>query len=127
MTGKRILIVEDTPMNMELLRDLLESSGFVVLEAITGEEGIKIANAEKPDLIIMDVGLPGMSGLDATRRLKNNESTSVIPVIGLSSHAMVGDDKMALEAGMSAYFTKPLDTRTFVQSIIPYLEGKEID
>lgn len=127
MTGKRILIVEDTPMNMELLRDLLESSGFVVLEAITGEEGIKIANAEKPDLIIMDVGLPGMSGLDATRRLKNNESTSVIPVIGLSSHAMVGDDKMALEAGMSAYLTKPLDTRTFVQSIIPYLEGKEID
>lgn len=127
MAGKRILVVEDTPMNMELIRDLLESSGFVVLEAITGEEGIQIANAEKPDLIIMDVGLPGMSGLDATRHLRNNESTSVIPVIGLSSHAMVGDDKKALEAGMNAYLTKPIDTRTFVQSIIPHLEGEEID
>jgi CheY-like chemotaxis protein len=111
--GETILIVEDNPMNMELATDLLEIAGYTVLQAGTAEEGVRLAKAETPDLILMDVRLPGMDGLTATGLLKQDPTTAHIPVFALTAQAMKGDQEKALEAGCNGYITKPIDTREF--------------
>jgi len=117
MIGQKILVIEDILINMELVTDLLELAGYKVLQAETAETGIEMARAESPDLILMDVGLPGMDGLTATRILKQDRSTKDIPIIALTSHAMKGDEKKILAAGCDGYMTKPIDTREFAKTV----------
>ncbi len=123
MAGEKILIVEDNPMNLELATDLLEAAGYVVIQAGTAEEGIKLARDEFPDLILMDVGLPGMDGLEATGVLKQDPATKDIPVIAITAHAMKGDEEKALAAGCAGYITKPIDTRAFPKMVARFIES----
>jgi CheY-like chemotaxis protein len=121
VTGHKILIIEDNPLNLELVTDLLEVNGFIVHSARTAEEGLRLARELFPDLVLMDFGLPGMDGLAATRNLKANPATRHLPVVGLSSHAMKGDEEAARKAGCDGYMTKPIDTRTFIETLTPFL------
>jgi CheY-like chemotaxis protein len=123
MAGEKILIVEDNPMNLELATDLLEAAGYFVIQAGTAEEGIKLARADFPDLILMDIGLPGMDGLEATGVLKQDLATKDIPVIALTAHAMQGDEEKALAAGCAGYITKPVDTRAFSKTVSQFIDS----
>ena len=117
MTSRKILIIEDNLLNLELATDLLELNGFIVSSARAAEEGLRIAREILPDLVLMDFGLPGMNGLCATKDLKTNPATRHLTVVGLTAHAMNGDEEIALNAGCDGYLTKPIDTRTFVETI----------
>src|SRR5450631_4179313 len=99
MTGKKILIIEDNLLNLELATDLLEANGFVVSSAPTAEEGLRLARALLPDLVLMDFSLPGMDGLSATKHLKADPATRHLTVVGLTANAMKGDEEIALNAG----------------------------
>ena len=123
-SAKSVLVVEDNPANMELAVDLLEVGGFRTLQAATAEEGIHMARTERPSLILMDTGLPGMDGLQATRLLKQDPQTASIPVIALTAQAMEGDREKTLAAGCLGYITKPIDTRTFAQTITLFLSAQ---
>jgi len=123
MAGEKILIVEDNSMNMELVTDLLEASGYVVIQAGTAEEGIELARSELPDLILMDINLPGMDGLEATAILKKAPDTKGINVVVLTAHAMKGDEEKALAAGCAGYITKPIDTRKFPKTVARFIES----
>ena len=125
MTGKCVLIVEDNPLNMELATDLLEAAGFHVLGATTGERGIELARQAHPDVILMDVDLPGMNGLDATRVLKADAGTRNIPVAALTAFAMAGDEGKAQAAGCVGYLTKPIDTRQFAGQVMAILLSED--
>jgi CheY-like chemotaxis protein len=117
MAAEKILIIEDNPMNMELTTDLLKVSGYVVTQAETAEKGIKMAQSQKPDLIIMDIGLPIMDGLSAAVILKKDEKTKDIPILALTSYAMKGDKEKILAAGCEGYIAKPINTRTFADEV----------
>ena len=117
----RVLVVEDNPVNLELVTELLEQEGCQVLSARSAEEGLRLAAAERPDLVLMDLQLPGMTGYAATSRLKADPNTAAIPVMVLTSFAMRGDDRKVREAGGDAYVTKPLDTQTFRETLRRFL------
>jgi CheY-like chemotaxis protein len=121
VTHKKILIVDDKPLNLELATDLLEAEGFIVSSAQTAEEGLRLARKTMPDLVLMDIGLPGMDGLCAAKKLKTNPATHDLTIVGLSAHAMKGDTEMALRAGCDGYLTKPIDTRTFIATITRFI------
>ena len=123
MAGEKILIVEDNPMNMELATDLLEASGYVVIQTGVAEEGIELARAESPDLILMDISLPGMDGLEATGVLRQDPTTKDINVVAMTAHAMKGDEEKALAAGCAGYITKPIDTREFLKTVARFIES----
>jgi CheY-like chemotaxis protein len=123
--GCTVLVVEDNPVNRKLARNVLRSRGYRVLEADTGEEGIEIARAERPHLILMDLQLPGLDGIEATRRLKADPATRMIPVIALSAHAQDSDEARAREAGCVGYIAKPIRLSRFPQQVGSYLAGKE--
>jgi CheY-like chemotaxis protein len=125
MTAKTILIVEDNPMNMELATDLLEVAGYNILQANHAENGIELAMQARPDLILMDISLPGMDGLAATLILKADPTTKDIPVIALTAHAMSGDEEKARSAGCVAYITKPINTRLFSEQVAEYLRKED--
>jgi CheY-like chemotaxis protein len=108
-------------MNLELATDLLEANGFIVSSAPTAEEGLKLARNTMPDLILMDIGLPGMDGLSAAQDLKANPATHDLTVVALSAHAMKGDTEIALRAGCAGYMTKPINTRTFVDTVTRFM------
>jgi two-component system, cell cycle response regulator DivK len=112
-----VLVVEDDPANMRLTADILEAGGYRMLKAYSAEEGIRIAESESPALILMDISLPGMDGLTATRVLKQQVSTARIPVVALTAHAMKDDESKAREAGCDAYLTKPANTSTFYRIV----------
>jgi len=118
----KILVVEDNPLNMKLINVILNSEGVEVLEAETAEEGIEICQTDQPDLVLMDIQLPGMDGLEATRIIKNNKQLNHMPVVALTAHAMEGDEEKAYEVGFDGYITKPIDTDTFMESVRSYLE-----
>lgn len=120
MSG-RILVVEDQADNRQIMHDLLINAGYEVIEAITGEDGLSAAEADRPDLIVMDIQLPGLDGLEATRRIKANPAISHIPVIAVTSYAMSGDNERALAAGCNAYFAKPVSPRALLAKIREYL------
>lgn len=113
----RVLIVEDNAMNRDMLSRRLERLGFGVLLAHDGQEGLTVAASERPDVILMDVGLPVLDGLEATRRLKSGAATRAIPVIVLTAHAMSGDRERAFAAGCDEYDTKPIDFPRLVDKI----------
>jgi CheY-like chemotaxis protein len=115
MNTKTILVVEDNELNMKLLRGLLKISGHAMLEAFDAESGIEIARENPPDLILMDIQLPGMDGLEATKIIKQDEHLKDIPVIALTSYAMCGDRFKAVEAGCSEYITKPISTKGLLE------------
>lgn len=125
MDNIKILVIEDNRMNMKLVRSLLQLKKFEVIEAEDGEKGIKLAEESLPNLILMDIQLPGIDGLTATSIIKKNPDLKHIPIIALTSHAMRGDDLKAREAGCEGYITKPIDTRHFLDNIIRYLQVNE--
>ncbi len=118
---EKILVIEDTPVNMELVTDLLEVAGYKVIQAETAETGIERAQAEHPDLILMDIGLPGMGGLTAAGILKRDQLTKDIPIIALTSHAMQDDEERIMAAGCDGYITKPIDTREFPKTVAGFI------
>lgn len=119
--GYTILIVEDDPRNLKLIRDLLQVKGYRTLEATEGKQGIELGKANKPDLIVMDVQMPVMDGLEATKILKADKETKGIPIIALTSYAMKGDEERILGVGCDDYITKPIDTRDFLKRVAKYL------
>lgn len=121
MAGERILLVEDNAQNRRLAQFLLKSRGYVVYEATTGEEALELARTQRPDLILMDLQLPGMDGFAATRILKKDVATTDISVIAVTAYAMKGDSEKALEAGCDGYITKPIDTKDFPDAVSRYL------
>ena len=123
--GKTILIVEDEPKNMKLLRDLLQRFGYEILEAPDGEQGVKITGEKIPDLILMDIMMPKMDGLEATRIIKADNKTKHIPVIALTSYAMKGDREKTLEAGCDGYIAKPIDIQEVLKTIEHFLTAQE--
>jgi two-component system cell cycle response regulator DivK len=123
MAPKRILVVEDEEDNLKLITDILEKlMGQVVLAAVDGHQAIQMAHEHKPDIILMDLSLPKLSGWEATRSLKSTEAFRHIPILALSAHAMVGDRERALAAGCDDYFPKPIDIDAFVEFMRPYLD-----
>ena len=123
MTNSKVLVIEDNKLNMKLVRDLLKIGKYQVFEAGDAETGIELAQVHKPELILMDIQLPGINGLDATKILKEKTKFSSIPIIALTGCAMRGDKKKALDAGCVGYITKPIDTRAFLEKIAQFLNG----
>ncbi len=107
--SQHILVIEDDPMNLDMITQRLELRGYCVAGAVDGPEGIELAVLETPDLILMDVSLPGMDGWEVTRRLKAEAATRHIPVVALTAHAMASDRDRAVQAGCDEYVTKPVD------------------
>jgi two-component system cell cycle response regulator DivK len=122
--SNRILVVEDNEMNMQLFEYLLEESGFEIIKATTGEEALKLATASRPDLILMDIHLPGMDGLSVVRELKAGGEMEGVPILALTAHAMRGDKDRFLQAGCDGYISKPIDVKTFIPSIQQFLGSR---
>lgn len=113
----KILVVEDNEMNRDMLARRLERKGFEVVVAVDGQQGVTMGRSEAPDLILMDMSLPVVSGWDATRALKTSPETNTIPIIALTAHAMSGDREKAIEAGCDDYDTKPVDLARLLEKI----------
>ena len=122
MTSKRILLVEDQEDGRRIVRDLLAASDYALLEAKTGEEGLALAEQERPDLILMDIQLPGLDGYEVTRRIKGNPALSHIPIIAVTSYALSGDEQKAYAAGCDDYVAKPFSPRALMAKIREYLK-----
>jgi two-component system, cell cycle response regulator DivK len=123
MAGERILIVEDNEKNLKLVRDVLQHHGYRTVEARTAEDGLELAAADPPDLVLMDIELPGMGGLEAIGRLKSDQRTATIPVCALTASAMEGDRERCLRAGFDDYMTKPISVSEFPEQIKGWLGG----
>lgn len=121
MSNGRILLVEDNMDNMTLVADVLESLDYTVIQATDGKQGVAMAEAEKPDLILMDLSLPQMDGWTATRHIKANPELNKIPIIALTAHAMIGDRERALQAGCDDYLTKPINLRELASKLAHYI------
>ena len=122
MMKTKILVIEDNEDNRRIVRDLLTSAGYEVIEAVTGQEGVTAAETQGPELILMDIQLPDFDGYEATRRIKANPALSAIPIIAVTSYALSGDDVKAFEAGCDAYVTKPFSPRELLAKIREFLE-----
>ena len=121
MSAKTILVVEDNALNMKLVKSLLKVGKHDMLEAPDADTGITLARDKKPDLILMDIQLPGMDGLTATQIIKEDPSVKDIPIVAFTSFAMEGDEEKAMEVGCAGYITKPLDTQNFLKTVESYL------
>jgi two-component system cell cycle response regulator DivK len=119
--ARRVLVVDDQEDNRRILRDLLTSASYETLEAETGEAGVSLAEAEHPNLILMDLQIPGLDGCEATRRIKANPALRRIPVIAVTSYALSGDEARAREAGCAAYVAKPIRPRALLATIRNHL------
>jgi two-component system cell cycle response regulator DivK len=112
-----ILIVEDNEKNMKLVRDVLQVKGYRTLEAVTAEDGIRLASEHKPDLVLMDIQLPGMNGIDALGVLRGDPATAGIPVIAVTASVMQQDRKLITEAGFDGYIGKPINLKEFIDTV----------
>jgi CheY-like chemotaxis protein len=117
----RILIVDDNPVNLKLATDVLEMEGYSVEKAVDAEQAQEMLKSATPDLILMDIALPGMDGLTLTRKLKADERLKDVPVVAMTAFAMKGDEQKALAAGCDGYISKPIDTRKLPQQVAAYL------
>ena len=117
MLGERILIVEDNEKNMKLVRDVLQASGYSTFEATTGEQAVELALVHEPALVLMDVQLPGIDGVEALEQLRQDERTASIPVLALTAQAMSGDRERFLEAGFDGYLAKPVDVGELIETV----------
>lgn len=122
MAADKVLVIEDNTMNQVLIKDLLKLEGFEVALAENAETGIQLAHEFLPDLILMDIQLPGMDGLSATKIITADPELQSIPVVALTSYAMTGDEEKARLAGCCGYITKPINTRNFGETIAGYLD-----
>jgi two-component system cell cycle response regulator DivK len=120
MEPKKILVIDDTEFNRELIVQLL-GDDYRVVEAVDGQDGLTKAEQEKPDLILMDLGMPVMDGWEATRKLKANDDLKHIPVIAVTSHAMVGDELQARQAGCDDYIPKPVDEELLLRKVKKFI------
>jgi two-component system cell cycle response regulator DivK len=121
-----ILVVEDNERNLKLLRDVLEYAGYDVRAARTAEEGISLAVNQPPNLVLMDLQLPGIDGMEALRRLRESPLTADIPVVAVTAQAMKHDRERALDAGFDGYVEKPISVRSFPDQVRRFLPGKEV-
>ena len=122
--NERILVVEDQEDNRRILRDLLTSSGYDILEAVTGEEGVRMAGEHVPDLILMDIQLPELDGYEATRQIKSQAELSHIPIIAVTSYALSGDEVKAKAAGCDDYVSKPFSPRILLNKVREHLADR---
>jgi len=118
---RRILIVEDTEDNRQIMRDLLSNAGYSLIEAQTGEEGVTMAKAHRPDLILMDIQLPVLDGYEATRRIKADTAVAGIPIIAVTSYALSGDEAKTRAAGCDGYIAKPFSPRQLLAKVREFL------
>ncbi len=123
MAGEQVLVVEDNEKNMKLFRDVLQASGFALLEATSGEQAIELAVEHAPALVLMDIHLPDIDGVEALGRLRGEERTASIPVLALTAQAMQGDRERFLAAGFDGYIAKPVDIMALVGTVKEYCEG----
>ena len=121
-TGKSILLVEDNPHNRKIFSGMLAHAGFRVVEAEDGLAALTKAESEKPDLILMDLSIPGLDGWEVTRRLKAAQASKQIPIIALTAHAMRGDEERAIQAGCDGYLAKPISPKKVVEEVKRYLK-----
>lgn len=121
----RIVVIEDNEQNIYMVTYLLENAGFEVIQARNGPDGIAFALAERPDLIILDIQLPQMDGYEVAQRLRKNASLAMVPIVAVTSYAMLGDRERVLGAGCTDYLEKPIDTDTFVERIARHLGGRK--
>ena len=119
-----ILIVEDNEKNMKLVRDILRHQGHATLEAVTGTDGVRLALEERPDLVLMDIQLPDIDGVQALQRLRADDRTAAIPVLALTAQAMLGDRERFLEAGFDDYLSKPVNVRELVGTVRRHCDGR---
>ena len=118
-----ILVVDDHPTNLKLVSDVLAFEGHRILKAVDAETALELLSTTLPDLILLDIALPGMDGLTLTRRLKADPRTAAVPVVAVTAFAMVGDEMKALEAGCDGYIAKPIDTRALPGQVTAFLNG----
>jgi two-component system cell cycle response regulator DivK len=119
-----VLIVEDNEKNMKLARDVLQAKGYQTLEAETGEEGVRLAKERKPDLVLMDIQLPGINGIEALRQLRADPATAGVPVVAVTASAMTQDRQKILAAGFDAYQSKPISVRPFLELVRDVLDRR---
>jgi len=124
MTGERILVVEDNAMNMKLLRDVLVATGYRTLEATTGVEAVELAATHEPDLVLMDIQLPDIDGVQALHRLRADERTAAIPVLAVTAQAMQGDRQVFLAAGFDGYVSKPVNVRELIGTVREHCDAR---
>jgi two-component system, cell cycle response regulator DivK len=122
---KRILIIEDQEDNRAIMRDLLMGAGFELIEAMDGEEGVKLAQSEQPDLILMDIQLPLIDGYEATRQIRAFDDMKAIPIIAVTSYALSGDEAKARAAGCNGYVAKPFSPRQLLAKVREFLPGEK--
>jgi two-component system cell cycle response regulator DivK len=125
VAGARVLVVEDNEKNMKLVRELLEATGYRPLEATTGSLALDLAIEHRPDLVLMDIRLPDIGGLEALSRLRADERTATIPVLAVTAQAMQGDRERFLAAGFDGYLSKPIDVGQLLEAVSRYCEAVE--
>jgi two-component system cell cycle response regulator DivK len=123
VSGARILVVEDNPLNLKLVRDVLGAAGYDVVSATSGEDGLLMAREHPPDLVLMDLQLPGIDGAETMRRLRDGPLADYVPVIAVTAFAMAGDQADAARAGFDGYLEKPISVRGLVGEVQGFLQG----
>ncbi len=118
---QKVLVIEDNEQNLYLINFILEKNDFTVLKAMDGQAGIDMASKEKPDLILLDIQLPEMDGYEVARRLRKMEEMKTVPIIAVTSYAMVGDREKAIEAGCTGYIEKPINPKTIIDEIRQFI------
>ena len=121
--GDLVLIIEDNEKNMKLTRDILQYHGFATVEATTGEDGVALASSRRPSLILMDIQLPGIDGVTALQRIRNEDATSRIPIVAMTASVMKEDRERFDQAGFDGFITKPIDVQTFPETIRGHLRS----
>jgi two-component system cell cycle response regulator DivK len=124
MAGERVLVVEDNEKNMKLFRDVLRATGYVTLEATGGAQAVELAKRHEPDLVLMDIRLPDIAGVEALRRLRALTGTAPIPVVALTAQAMQGDRERFLDAGFDGYISKPVNVAEFLDTVRRHCDGR---
>ena len=119
-----ILIVEDNEKNMKLARDILQSKGYVTLEAVTGEDGVRVAIEQKPDLVLMDIQLPGINGIEALRQVRADPDCARIPIVAFTASVMSSDRSQISAAGFDGFLSKPINLKEFLETVKRLLESK---
>ena len=125
MPGRQILVVEDNERNMKLVRELLEATGYRAIEAATGSQALDLARERRPDLVLMDIRLPDIDGVEALSRLRADDRTASIPVLAVTAQAMQGDRERCLAAGFDGYLSKPIDVGQLLEAVSRYCEAVE--
>jgi two-component system, cell cycle response regulator DivK len=123
--GGQILVVEDNERNMKLVRELLEATGYRAIEAATGSQALELAREHRPDLVLMDIRLPDIDGVEALSRLRADDRTASIPVLAVTAQAMQGDRERCLAAGFDGYLSKPIDVAQLLEAVSRHCEAVE--